>query len=229
MEATCVACVERYPMSGLMSVKRRSATLAAGQPLPCRAMRRAFTFHGSNSAALGALVLCALGNAPLLSQSTRQQHPVSASASASALQCATKHATSVAVPFESVDLGNIAERTAQLENYRGPQVRTVVIDSTKWLEVWRATADTVPPPPVAFGSDALILLATRAYPFGPTSLSVKWIRKCRRSGVIVVASVQTGFFQLVHETYPSRGMALVRVPRGELESARIVFQEFHAK
>jgi hypothetical protein len=128
-----------------------------------------------------------------------------------------------------VDLGRIGERTAALESFPGPRVRTVVIDSMKWPEVWRAAADTVPPPPVTFGNDALILVATRAYPAGPSSLSVKWIRRCKRTGVIVVANVETGFFSIANVAQPSRGMALVRVPRRALDSARVVFRDFHSK
>jgi hypothetical protein len=172
--------------------------------------------------ALGALLLCALGTVPLLGQATGRALHDSPVASKSDRRCAATHATSVAVPFQVVDLGGIPERTASLEHFRGPRVRAVVIDSATWPEVWRKTADTVPPPRIAFGSDVLLLLANESRAMGPSTLTVKWIRQCRRTGTIIVAS-QKNPRRSYSTAEPSRGMALVRVPRPALDSARVVF------
>jgi hypothetical protein len=128
-----------------------------------------------------------------------------------------------------VDVEDIADRTAQLESiHGGPRVRAVIIDSTKWPEAWRAAADTVGPPPVTFGTDALILVATRGYPMGRIALTVKWIRRCRRTGVIVVATLQTSP-HLIATAHPSRGMSLVRVPRRALDGATVAFRDLPSK
>jgi hypothetical protein len=126
-------------------------------------------------------------------------------------------------------MGRLAERAALLDYFHwGPRVRAVVIDSTKWPEVWRAAADTVPPPPVTFGSDALILVATHGHSKGPSTLAVKWIRRCRRTGDIVVATLENPP-QLVGTAYPTRGMSLVRVPRRALDGAIVAFRDLPSK
>ena len=180
--------------------------------------------------ALGALSLWALANLGLPSVSPAHADSLpSVVASDSDFRCAANHATSVAIPFQVVDLGRLAERASSLQDIQsGPPTRAVVMDSTKWPEVWRAAADTVPVPPVSFGTDALMLLATRIYPMGPTFLTVKWVRRCRRTGVIVVASQQNPP-HLLGTTVLSRGMALVRVPRRELNGARVVFRDLPSK
>lgn len=191
-------------------------------------MSRALSFL--RNVALSALSFCALASLVLPSVSPAHANSLpSVVASDSNFRCAANHATSVAIPFQVVDLGLAAERTAWLGYFHGgPRVRAVVIDSTKWPEVWRAAADTVPMPPVVFGSDALMLLATRGYHFGPSTLIVKWIRRCRRTGTIVVASLQDRVMSGGTDS-PSRGMTLVRVPRRELDGARVVFRDLPPK
>lgn len=127
----------------------------------------------------------------------------------------------------------------------GPSTRTVVVDSTKWAAAWRAATDTsysperirlpdgrdsmrtpvTPVPPIAFRRDAIVFVATRGYSGGPTSLAITSIRRCRRTGVVVVQTPDTsrrhGF------DYPSRGFATARVPRRVVERAAIVFLDRH--
>jgi hypothetical protein len=59
-------------------------------------------------------------------------------------------------------------------------------------------------------------------------LKVKWIRQCRRTGVVVVATLEN-LPHLIGETVLSRGISLVRVPRRALDSARVVFRDLPMK
>ena len=103
-----------------------------------------------------------------------------------------------------------------------PRTRAVVVDSATWPAVWHAAADTVPLPPVAFGDDGLMLVATRGYSMGTSTLDGKWIRRCRRTGVVVVATLENPP-HVAGTAVLSRGMSLVRAPRRALEGARVVF------
>jgi hypothetical protein len=76
-------------------------------------------------------------------------------------------------------------------------------------------------PPLWFGNEAVIFLATEGYSVGPTSLSISSIRRCRRTGVIVVTSTET--HSMLGYDSPTRGFAAARIPRRVVEGARVVF------
>ncbi|MCY7379014.1 MAG: hypothetical protein LH467_06705 [Gemmatimonadaceae bacterium] len=125
----------------------------------------------------------------------------------------------------------------------------VLTDSTQWPAVWRAavaplvvpsgwTGDsTIPVPPVSFGGGTLVLVATRTVGIGPMRLRVTSIRQCRRTGIIVVTSTQTGpgFIQpstrsrrvdqvRIGTSTRRRGLDVVRV-RGSRLHEDVIFED----
>lgn len=143
----------------------------------------------------------------------------------SSLACAADPARSEEVEFRPVDLGEIARQAARQERIlSGPKTRLVIRDSSQWATAWRQAVDTVPPPAVEFGSDALVLVATKTYGHGPSRLVVESIRRCRANRAIVVATRET-WPHGGGEDYGSRGLAVIRVPRNVVTNVPVTFVE----
>jgi hypothetical protein len=143
----------------------------------------------------------------------------------STLRCVADAARSEAVQFEPVDLGEIARRAARQELIlRGPKTALVITDSSRWAAAWRQAVDTVPPPVVSFGTDALILVGAKTHGQGPSSLAVESVRRCRSNGAIVIATRET-WPHAGGEDYGSRGLAVVRVPRHIVTNVSVTFVE----
>ena len=141
------------------------------------------------------------------------------------IRCAATRSTSVAIPFERIYPR--AERVAPSENYalvRGPRILTVISDSTMWPAVWHAAVDSVTTAPVAFGNAELVFIATQTHHSGPTEFRVTSIRRCRRTGVIVVTTSET-HPRGVAIQLPDRGLDLVRVPGRVLAGGPILFDQ----
>lgn len=141
------------------------------------------------------------------------------------IRCATTRSTSVAIPFERIYPR--AERVAPTENYafvRGPRMLTVISDSTMWPAVWHAAVDSVTTAPVAFGNAELVFIATQTRHNGPTEFRVTSIRRCRRTGVIVVTTSETRPSGVVIQL-PDRALDLVRVPGRVLAGGPILFDQ----
>ena len=141
------------------------------------------------------------------------------------IRCAATRSTSVAIPFERIYPH--AERVAPTENYafvRGPRMLTVISDSTMWPAVWHAAVDSVTTAPVAFGNAVLVLAATPTYRFGPTEFHITSIRRCRRTGVVVVTTDETRPRGAMIPL-PSRRLDLVRVPGQLLADNPVLFDQ----
>lgn len=141
------------------------------------------------------------------------------------IRCAANRATSDAVPFERVNLRGV-ERVVPSETYAllyGPRIFAVVGDSTMWPAMWRAAADSVKPFPVAFGDAVLVLAATNTYSTGPLNLEIVSIRECRRTGVVVVSTIEARERGPVSAMMRSRGFDLVRVRR--LDPGAVLFDQ----
>lgn len=142
------------------------------------------------------------------------------------IRCAANRATSDAVLFERIDLRDV-EHSVPRETYAllyGPRVFTVVADSTMWPAVWRAAVDSVKPFPVAFDGAVLVLAATNTFgPGGGARLEIVSIRACRRTGVVVVSTIETRERGPVAIMMRSRGFDLVRVRR--LNPSLVLFDQ----
>jgi hypothetical protein len=135
--------------------------------------------------------------------------------------CAADEQHSTGVNFSEVRLGRIQTEVERQERVLTGKAGTrVVLDSVEWPAVWRALVDTVPPPRISFGSDAILIAATQTYGQGPTNLRIVAIRKCD-SGVIVVASKDVSTHR--GEDFPSRGLAVARIRRDIVQGSQVVF------
>lgn len=137
------------------------------------------------------------------------------------VRCAADPKRSRDVPVELVDLGQVAMSNAQQEHVLyGHERKVAVTDSAAWPQAWRSAIDTAPPPPIAFGSDAILFATTRLYTTGPTTLTIEGVRQCIQSRVVIVATLE------VHngtEDSGSRGLVVARIPRRVLDSVRVSF------
>lgn len=151
--------------------------------------------------------------------------------------CAATHAASIPIPFDRVDLGQAVARQRDDGVLLGPRMLVVVTDSTHWPAAWNAAVATlvvpsewkgdslVPVPRVAFGNDVIVLVGTRTYGMGSTYLRVTSIRECRRSGVVVVTTTQTGpGSNGVGTAMRSRGLDVVRARGRRLATSDVVFE-----
>jgi hypothetical protein len=137
--------------------------------------------------------------------------------------CVGDASASDPIPFAPVDLGRVQREAAQQERIlTGPRTRKVILDSLAWPSAWRVAVDTVPVPSLTFGDDALVLVGTQTYTVGPFNLDVVAIRRCRATGVIVVAVEETGVHGGV-EDHGSRGLSVVRVHRAALAGKQVKF------
>ena len=157
-------------------------------------------------------------------------------------RCVMRRGAWTPVAFERVDLGpEVAKGAMQEWVSWGPYTRTVVVDSTMWAAVWQAATDpayspdrvrlpegrdsivvdSAPVPPIRFRKDAIVFAATRGVSTGPVRLAITAIRRCRRTGVVVVHTLETG--RAPGFDYPSRGFAAARVSRRLVERASVVF------
>ena len=137
------------------------------------------------------------------------------------VRCAADPKRSRDVPFTLVDLGQVAISNAQQEHVLyGHERKVAVTDSAAWPEAWRSAIDTAPPPPIAFGSDAILFATTRLYTTGPTTLTIGAVRQCIESRAIVVATLE---LHDGREDSGSRGLVVARIPRRLVDSARVSF------
>lgn len=140
------------------------------------------------------------------------------------IRCAARRATSDSIPFEPVDLGPAAKEQGGNDLLLGPRMLVVVSDSTRWPAVWRAAVgDSIPVPPVAFGKAVLVLVATRTEGMGRIRLKITSIRECRRTGVVVVSTMQSELS--VGIAVMTRGITAVRVPGRELATNVVLFED----
>jgi hypothetical protein len=145
------------------------------------------------------------------------------------VRCIADPQRSEAIAFAPVDLGAVAHEAASQEReLTGPKTAVVITDSTRWEAAWRQAVDTVPPPAVRFGSDALVLVATQSYGHGPTTLAVELIRRCLTTGTVVVAMRQAWPYGGTRDI-PSRGLAVVRVPRSAVHGSATRFVQLPEK
>jgi len=145
------------------------------------------------------------------------------------VRCVSDPAASDPISFSVVDLGRIQREAAQQERIlTGPRTRNVILDSLAWPSAWHTAVDTVPAPAVAFGNDALVLVATRTYTVGPFNLDVVAIRRCRATEVIVVAVEETGLHGGL-EDHGSRGLRVVRVHRAAVAGKQVKFVDLPEK
>jgi hypothetical protein len=132
----------------------------------------------------------------------------------------------MAIPFERIIPSHVEHDrpSGEYALRRGPQMLAVIADSAMWPAIWRAAVDSVKTPPVAFGDAVLVLAATKRYPTGPTELRVTSIRQCRRTGVVVVSTMETGP-NVMGISMASRGFDLVRVPGRVLAEGVVMFDQ----
>ena len=102
----------------------------------------------------------------------------------------------------------------------GHERRVAVTDSAAWAEAWRSAIDTAPPPPIVFGSDAILFATTRLYTTGPTTLTIEGVRQCIESRAIVVATLE---LHDGREDSGSRGLVVARIPGRLVENASVSF------
>jgi hypothetical protein len=178
------------------------------------------------------LVLLSITSAACRPESPNEQAAATIGALASSdssLRCVADAARSETVEYQPVDLGEIARKAERQELIlRGPKTSLVIRDSSQWAAAWRQAVDTVAPPAVHFGSDALILVGTKTYGQGPSRLAVEAVRRCRTNGAIVIATRET-WPHAGGEDYGSRGLAVVRVPRDVVTNAPVIFVELPEK
>lgn len=159
-----------------------------------------------------------------------------------AARCVTRRGAWVAIPFKPIDLGaQVAQVKSEERVIWGPRTRAVVNDSAQWVDVWHTATDiansperdhanlatdTVRVPAIHFKNDVVVFATTKGVGSGPANLAISSIRRCRKSGVIVVTTLQRG--SRAHHDYPSRAFVAVRVPKQVLGGARVVFVDRYA-
>ncbi|MCY7300170.1 MAG: hypothetical protein LH616_13270 [Ilumatobacteraceae bacterium] len=142
------------------------------------------------------------------------------------IRCAANRATSTAISFERIIPDRLEHERPSDDNAdrRGARVLAVIGDSSMWPAVWHAAVDSVKTPPVSFGNAVLLLATTQPFPAGPVELRISSIRQCRRTGVIVVSTIETRP-SIAAVMMWSRGFDLVRVPGRELLHSSVVYQQ----
>jgi hypothetical protein len=147
------------------------------------------------------------------------------------IRCAANRATSDAVPFERVDMYAAYPITPRSDSslFSGPRIFAVIEDPTTWPAVWHIAANDRQPLPVSFDGGVLVLAATTTYGHGPTDLRITSIRRCRRTGVSVVFTIETRPNSAIPMAamFPSRGIDLVRVPSTQRLGVVLLNQEVH--
>lgn len=141
------------------------------------------------------------------------------------IRCAARRATSVAIPFQEINLNALPLPPDDPEALtRGPRMLSVVTDSTTWPAVWRAAADPVAAPAIAFGNDVVLLLATGRYRVGPTDLRVTSIRQCRETGVVVITTLETRPRIAAIDMF-DRALSVIRVTGRALAGNEVLFDQ----
>ena len=145
------------------------------------------------------------------------------------LRCAANRATSDAIPFERVDMYAAHPITPRADSslFSGPRIFAVIEDPTTWPAVWHVAANDRKPLPVSFDGGVLVLAATTTYGHGPTDLRITSIRRCRRTGVTVVFTIETRPNSAIPMAamFPSRGIDLVHVPSTHRLAVVLLHQE----
>ena len=157
-------------------------------------------------------------------------------------RCVMRRGAWTPIPFQRVDLGpDVTNVAAQGIIIYGPHTRTVVTDSVRWPAVWQAAMDpsyspdtvrlrdgrdsvvayAAPLPPIEFRRDAIVFTTTKTYRFSPIKLEITSIRRCRRTGVVVVQTLETRPYR--GSDYPCRAFLAVRVRRDAVARAPVVF------
>lgn len=156
-------------------------------------------------------------------------------------RCVMRRGAWSAIAFSPVNLGPEVVRSRVEDVIHGPHTRVVVTDSAQWPAVWRAATDpsfspdtirlrdgrdsavarAVLTPAIRFGGDAIVFVTTRTHNTSPTTLGITSIRRCRRTGVVVVRVLETR--ARPGAPIPSRAFAAVRLRRQAVERAPVVF------
>lgn len=140
------------------------------------------------------------------------------------IRCAARRATSIPIPYQEINLYDLPLPPDPEAWKQGPRLLSVVTDSTTWSAVWRAAADPLMAPTIAFGNDVLVLLATSRYRVGPADIRVTSIRQCRESGVVVITTLETRPRIAAIDMF-SRGLSLVRVTGRALAGTEVLFDQ----
>jgi hypothetical protein len=141
---------------------------------------------------------------------------------AAARRCSTNPRLSRSLSFQPVHLGRVHDQSISQERFfPGPAARRLVVDSASWPAIWRELIDTSAAYPIAFGNDAIILVATRVFGNSPTRVRVSGVRQCISTSQVIVQVELTrdGDF----EDIASRAFAAARISRALLNGSQIVF------